>query len=415
MNQIKINSIDFFENSLKFNYILKRIDFIKWKIIANLRSRIYLNQGNVNRVIWIDPKQIKKVGIGWGKYNRLNEMGKVKDGDWDLNTMDFEELDIYTSFKDRFIGKKQWNETSYYSTTRNRIINGESPWKMKSLSDFEERLKNLDLLFKNIKSNGYASQQQLIKSSGLKKSKDEITVRIGRFGELIFENGRHRLSIAKILSISKVPVIITWRHKKWNKFQLLLNKFKNKSETDCLFPEIQNPDIEIPTNRIDYKYQIIKTNLQFEGGTLLDIGANLGYYCHKFENDGFKCFAIEWDEDKFTLLNEYKIISKKNFTAIKSEKFELIEKTRFDVVLAFNVFHYGLNDSESFNKMELYLKHLKVKTIFFDLSFPKHSKKEVNNNLSIDEFIKFLCNNTGLTEWKCISDPTSINPLYKIY
>lgn len=45
---------------------------------------------------------------------------------------------------------------------------------------------------------------------------NEITVDIGRNGELLYAGfGIHRLSIAKILGIEKVPVIVGMRHARY--------------------------------------------------------------------------------------------------------------------------------------------------------------------------------------------------------
>lgn len=43
----------------------------------------------------------------------------------------------------------------------------------------------------------------------------EISIHIGRNGELIFHDGRNRLSIAKILGLDSIPVVVLVRHKQW--------------------------------------------------------------------------------------------------------------------------------------------------------------------------------------------------------
>ncbi len=59
---------------------------------------------------------------------------------------------------------------------------------------------------RSMKKNGYLPE----------KSKDSIRVMIGRNGQIIKEGkGRHRLAIAKLLSIDKVIVKITHIHPKW--------------------------------------------------------------------------------------------------------------------------------------------------------------------------------------------------------
>ncbi len=72
---------------------------------------------------------------------------------------------------------------------------------------------------------GYESQRKLLcenETNNLTRIKDEITVNIGRDGDLLFNNGAHRLSIVKILDIEKIPIRIVVIHPK------ILKKLKNK-------------------------------------------------------------------------------------------------------------------------------------------------------------------------------------------
>ena len=43
----------------------------------------------------------------------------------------------------------------------------------------------------------------------------EIIVHIARDGSFLFDDGRHRLSIAKILRLTQVPVLVLLRHRDW--------------------------------------------------------------------------------------------------------------------------------------------------------------------------------------------------------
>jgi len=45
---------------------------------------------------------------------------------------------------------------------------------------------------------------------------DEIRIAIGRDGQLIrCASGRHRLAVAKILGIAKIPAVVQIEHKAW--------------------------------------------------------------------------------------------------------------------------------------------------------------------------------------------------------
>lgn len=401
--------------SFKIILFLKRIDFKFWRFKIWYRAILNNTQGEVGKIIWVNPKMIKKVGIGWGKFKRLDEMGKVKEGDWDLNTMNFEELDVYQSLKERLLTKLPWEDLPYYKSIKNKILNGENPFGLKSLNDFEKRLKNLELLYLKIKENGYQVQQKKHKSGYLKKNMDEITVRIARNGELLFENGRHRLSIAKILNLSKIPVLVTWRHKEWNNFIFSLKKYCKKNNSGFLNYTID--DFEFNWDfKEDERYNLIKKNLKFKKGTVLDLGANLGYFSHKFENDGFECFAIEPNKENFDLLNKIRIILNKKFTAINIDILGFNEKSNFDIILALNILYPNIKDKEYRLRMKNYLNRLNAGVIFFQSYFPNEKISSTLDYVIDDtEFVDFICDNTGLTKWEVIGTTNNGKSLYKIY
>jgi len=45
--------------------------------------------------------------------------------------------------------------------------------------------------------------------------RNEVLVDVGRDGELLSADGRHRFSIAKLLDIDKIPVAFAFRHTEW--------------------------------------------------------------------------------------------------------------------------------------------------------------------------------------------------------
>ncbi|MDQ2049463.1 hypothetical protein RBH26_03095 [Natronolimnohabitans sp. A-GB9] len=90
----------------------------------------------------------------------------------------------------------------------------------------EERGAEIDRLYHRIRTEGYKSQRQLLEDapdaawSGLNDAMhplaNEIAVDIGRNGELLWNMcGQHRLAIAKVLEIDRIPVQVFRRHKDW--------------------------------------------------------------------------------------------------------------------------------------------------------------------------------------------------------
>jgi len=165
-----------------------------------------------NKTYWIDPKKIKYASLKEfhvGKYK-----GKIINGDWDLLKKPFENLDIFIALRERLIEGKEWKTTVFYNRIFNEIKQGKFLWGCKNQFDFENRLKKIEILFENIKKNGYKSQKELQSNNNINPIllEDEVAINIGRNGDFLFNNGAHRLSIAKILNIKKIPIKITVRH-----------------------------------------------------------------------------------------------------------------------------------------------------------------------------------------------------------
>ena len=138
-------------------------------------------------------------------------------GDWDQPLdLKFEELDVFKAFHDHFVEGTPWQETKFYARVVNTINDGHKRWNCSTEEQFLDRLCNdVNSLFDTIKSEGYKSQEEL----STNKPHDEIRVAVDRGGNLLFVDGRHRLSIAKLLKQQKIPVKIVLRHSESQTFR----------------------------------------------------------------------------------------------------------------------------------------------------------------------------------------------------
>ncbi len=97
------------------------------------------------------------------------------------------------------------------------------PWGHDSLESFDRRLDEIKTLRDSIQNQGFLTQQELINQYGdnarrqnnelVPPELNEIVVDIGRSGKPLHAGpGTHRLCVAKLLGINKVPVIVAARH-----------------------------------------------------------------------------------------------------------------------------------------------------------------------------------------------------------
>lgn len=187
-------------------------------------------------VRYVDPANITEITRREVPFfdDRWNLIGDVQSGDWDKRdsfyfdpsyeqrewfnelfpSVHYEKSLFHTALVDHFTKNIDWFETDYVQTVLRRIENGESVWhSCQSRQDVEQRCKYVNQLYINIKNNGYKTQQDL--GNDFKSTREqEIMVDIGRDGTLLFVDGRHRLSISKILGLERIPVVIGVRHKK---------------------------------------------------------------------------------------------------------------------------------------------------------------------------------------------------------
>ena len=143
---------------------------------------------------------------------RTARAGAVLRGEWDRRSLPFDEYLPYVGLYRRFVDGVDWEDTEYYRTIVDCITDGAPLWGCETEAEFRERCGELDQLYERIDREGYRSAGELRDG---KLQYDEVAVNIGRDGRFLFNDGKHRLSIAKILDIDTVPVRVIVRHQDW--------------------------------------------------------------------------------------------------------------------------------------------------------------------------------------------------------
>ena len=176
------------------------------------------------RLIEVDPGRIEYVCQFPG--SKFRNAGVVADGDWDRTDTRFEDLDVYRAYEQHFVEGTPWEETEFYERIVAQLRAGDVKWGCQTPAEFDARCERLDELYAFIETDGYRTQDELL-AAGVsdpikpqnrlktERMKDEIAVHIGRDGELLFTDGRNRLSIVKLLGLESVPVRVLRRHERW--------------------------------------------------------------------------------------------------------------------------------------------------------------------------------------------------------
>jgi hypothetical protein len=357
-------------------------------------SKIQINNYNIeiNRLVSVLSKpnyiieELKKDEKIWESVEKLRDITVTHE---------------YQLLKKHFVDKEKWHEIQEYNYFIEKISNNLQVSGCSNESEFKDFLENATQAFLNAES-----------LSDLEK----VKVGIDNSGKYVILKGLFTIALVKLLKIDSVNVEVIVRHPQWLKFSSDFLKFQ--SIHGELYQPLIHPDLSFKSSYTDERFEIIKENLAIKPGTLLDIGANLGYFCHKFEDLGFKCYAVEIRPSNAHFMKKLRDIEGKTFKIINKSIFDLQEKFDFDVVLAFNIFHHFLREKELHQNLIDFLNRISVHTMYFQPHDPSEAiMKNAYANYSNEQFVKFIINSSCLNDYELVNKQSDgrTRPIYRIY
>ena len=175
------------------------------------------------KIIYVDPNKIREraldLPVAWGQ---------VVGGNWERGAL--ENTSRYRALEQRFIENKSWEEVPHE-------FNDAEVW---------------DQIYRSIKENGYKTQEELRHSkqnTGLTWD-CEVGVAIDQNGEILWHiRGAHRVRVAKLMDIDKIPVQIRVRHAQWQTIRDKIGKSTSVSElSERARDHLVHPDIQDVSN-----------------------------------------------------------------------------------------------------------------------------------------------------------------------
>lgn len=171
-----------------------------YRLVAAV-GRARITDADPYKIVYVDPDRIDtQLEYGEDGPRITKRHGRVLGGDWDHETMPFTK-------KDRFV---RWARFD-----RSPRIDPEEP---------------ITELYFEIETDGYKAQSEVLEAEfsrvveesdgALHPRLNEIGVNVGRDGTLIWRcYGQHRLILAKLLDVDRVPVQILVRHEQWQRLR----------------------------------------------------------------------------------------------------------------------------------------------------------------------------------------------------
>ena len=411
---------------------------------SKLRSARGDGQPDPETIYYIDPARIvyhtnhqprgKELAARDRVFDMQRDRGKVHGGSWDVPAIAFAELDVVRALRQRIEEQREWQDTEFYARLCNELrVEKSSGWNIRSRADVDARCQFLDHLIESIRREGYLRSNAVAlagEDKGLQGHPvygEEVSVNIGRDGQYLFQNGRHRLAIAQILRIAKIPVKVLVRHKQWVEFRNFLSALAGKaaavSGRTALYQNPIHPDLQdLPfEHACEDRLEALRKHAGPGSGAVLDIGANLGYFCHGFEALGYSCYALEHFDLLALAADRIRIAENRTFTVVREDLFvaaqrEPLRDRRFEIVLALNIFHHFLKERELFEKFTAWLSRLQVETMFFEPHCAREPQMTgAHVNFDEREFVDFVLANSMLNHAELVYRCHDGRPIYRLW
>src|SRR5690606_14953008 len=124
-----------------------------------------------------------------------------------------EDWPIYRAIRHLVMEGGDLRDTDYFDNgKRNICYFSGGIWFRVTERNWEKETKRILQIHEGLVREGYRSQREI----GSRRILDEVRVRIGRGGELLFENSIHRMVLSRILDLDSIPVVVTIRHAEWD-------------------------------------------------------------------------------------------------------------------------------------------------------------------------------------------------------
>lgn len=249
-----------------------------------------------------------------------------------------------------------------------------------------------------------------------------IRIGVDQEGKPFLVSGLISYALATSTKLKTVPADVVTRAPQWQAFrdkliefarQSLDEDFRIKNDLSHYGGRLYQQAYHFDTSDIDHVYgrerfEAIHKCVDAEEGTVLDIGANFGLLCSEFEKAGFDCTAVELKSQDFYYLEKLRSYSSHAFRAEKCSIFDFRgdEKLDYDIVLALFIFHHFMKSPDLLEQLTTLLKRITCREMYLGVPDPNEAQmKSAFQNLSADDFAKFVMEHTHLTKCERIECP----------
>jgi hypothetical protein len=338
-------------------------------------------------------------------------VGVVAGGEWDEAAFPLSDLTFFDAVDQHFNHGVDWDDTDFYRDIRASLAAGQPKFKYRTVDDIPRQWERIEALYASMKADGYQRQGELATS----RPWDEVVVAIDRVGRLLFVDGRHRLAVAQTLGLDEVPVLVGVRHKDWIAKRAEVAAYVESTGHPSYQP-LMHPDLAFIPSRVgDDRYPLFLPALPPAPATVVDIGANKGFFDHLLEREGYHCVAIERSDKEAYFLQMIHDASERTFEVVHGAAQDFDWSRKVEAVLALNVFHHFLKSEASYAELQDLLGRLDADVMIFEPHLSDDPQmRSAYRNLSPEEFVAFVLDHSVFTRSEPLGSASDQRPLYRL-
>jgi len=372
------------------------------------------------RLLTVPPSDIEYKTLLPGSVLRGRGCGWVLGGDWDALEHPFVNDRRFRSVRDVLISGSRWQDTEEYAealTTLERGLPVRHCWTREEL---DRRYDALDGLVETIRRDGYVTQRELRRRRTREAQlgrQDEISVAVGRHGDILYRDGAHRLAIAKLVGTPVLPVEVEVRHSEWMAFRLQIERYASAHGGRVPQP-LLHPDLDdIPAAEgCETRFRTVIEALP-AAGTVFDLAPGWGYFCQRLEGSGCSCTALESLADAAGFLAKLRRACKRSFAIISKDGLGALPEAQrtFESGLLMSD---GLSAGARLSPAEVLaaLPFVTVRQLFVEPeAFVGRAAAAGAERPKPASFLEALAEASGLHERACLGWSAEAGPLYRLY
>lgn len=292
--------------------------------------------------------------------------------------------------------------TPYFKLSRTQAKRDIWWYNCKTDNDIKNRINDLYNLYTNLKTKGYDNNKP-------------ITVEIDFTGEIYPRDGFHRLSILRFINYGQsIPAIVSKRSSYWTDLKERVAIFNNGQN---LYQPPLHPDFNdwhIWRKDTPDRYNIILRELDKPPKTILDIGANEGYFSFNLVKEGYDVIALEYQNERAFLISQ---LSRALGLPLKIEITDWQDykpKDNIGYMIHLSTFHHSFLHNEDKAIKSLDYLSSKIPVLFFSMATSQESKmKDSSFHITRNNIITMITTSTNYN--KCNVLDRRFRPIFKFW